>query len=142
AWSISAETPQTDIVTPAGLVKTDTNTGGLPGGPGGVLSGTTTGCVANGITISATAGCTLSGNPTKSSAPDLAFASYWAQPWGHVDFRGVVRPTLTVNDGRFVDRTFVGYGGGVSGDVKPGWFGWAKDDFQFQFSVGNGIGRY
>jgi hypothetical protein len=84
----------------------------------------------------------LSGNPTKSSAPDLTFASYWAQPWGHVDFRGVVRPTLTVNDGRFVDRTFVGYGGGVSGDVKPGWFGWEKDDFQFQFSVGDGIGRY
>ncbi len=30
---------------------------------------------------------------------------------------------------KFVDRTFVGYGGGISGDVKPGWFGWDKDDF-------------
>ncbi len=141
AWSISAETPETDIVTPAGNVKTDTNTGGLPGGPGGVVNGTA-GCVANGILISPSTACTLSGNPTKSSAPDITFASYWAQPWGHVDFRGVVRPTLTVNDGKFVDRTFVGYGGGISGDVKPGWFGWAKDDFQFQFSVGDGIGRY
>ena len=137
AWSVSAETPETDIVTPAGIVKTDTNLGQNP-----VTSPTTTGCVANGITISATAGCALAFNPTKSSAPDLTFASYWAQPWGHVDFRGLVRPTLTLNDGRFVDRTFVGGGGGISGDVKPGWFGWEKDDFQFQFTVGNGIGRY
>src|SRR3984893_7862078 len=135
AWSISAETPETDVVTPAGYVKTDTNLGQNP-----VASGTTTGCVANGVLISATAGCSLPTNPTKSSAPDITFASYWAQPWGHVDFRGLVRPTLTLNDGKFVDRTFVGYGGGVSGDVKPGWFGWEKDDFQFQFSVGSGIG--
>jgi hypothetical protein len=141
AWSISAETPETDIVTPAGNVKSDSNTQALPAGPGAVLNGTA-GCVANGITIIPSTACTLSGNPTKSSAPDITFASYWAQPWGHVDFRGVVRPTLTVNDGHLVDRTFVGYGGGVSGDLKPGWFGWDKDDFQFQFSVGNGIGRY
>ncbi|HEX3410244.1 MAG TPA: DcaP family trimeric outer membrane transporter [Stellaceae bacterium] len=137
AWSISAETPETDIVTPAGNVRTDTNLGQNP-----VTSGTTTGCVANGITISATAGCALSFNPTKSSAPDVTFASYWAQPWGHVDFRGVVRPTLTVNDGHFIDKSFVGGGGGVSGDVKPGWFGWEKDDFVWQFTVGNGLGRY
>ena len=137
AWSISAEAPETDIVTPAGIVKTDTNLGQNP-----VTSGTTTGCVANGQLISATAGCALGFNPTKSSAPDVTFASYWSQPWGHVDFRGVVRPTLTVNDGRFIDRSFVGGGGGVSGDVKPGWFGWEKDDFQWQFTVGNGLGRY
>ncbi len=48
AWSVSAETPETDIVTPAGNVKTDTNLGQNP-----VTSPTTTGCVANGITISA-----------------------------------------------------------------------------------------
>ena len=137
AWSISAETPETDLVTPAGNVFTDTALGQNP-----VTSGTTTGCVANGITISAVAGCALSFNPTKSSAPDVTFASYWAQPWGHVDFRGVVRPTLTVNDGHLIDKTFVGGGGGVSGDVKPGWFDWAKDDFQWQFTVGNGLGRY
>ena len=35
-----------------------------------------------------------------------------------------------------------GYGGGVSGDIKPQWFGWGKDDIQWQFTVGNGIGRY
>ena len=137
AWSISAETPETDLVTPAGNVFTDTALGQNP-----VTSGTTTGCVANGAVISATAGCALSFNPTKSSAPDLAFASYWSQPWGHVDFRGVLRPTLTVNDGHFINKTFIGGGGGVSGDVKPGWFGWEKDDFVWQFTVGSGLGRY
>jgi Porin subfamily/DcaP outer membrane protein len=141
AWSVSAETPQTDIVTPAGNVSSNSSTQALPGGPGAVVNGTA-GCVANGILISATVACTLAGDPTKASAPDVTFASYWSQPWGHVDFRGVIRPTLTVNDGRFVDRTFVGYGGGVSGDVKPGWFGWDKDDFVWQFTVGNALGRY
>jgi hypothetical protein len=141
AWSISAETPETDIVTPAGNVRSDSNTQGLPSGPGAVVNGTA-GCVANGILISPTVACTLSGNPTKSSAPDLTFASYWSQPWGHVDFRGVLRPTLTVNDGHLIDKTFIGGGGGLSGDVKPGWFGWEKDDFVWQFTVGSGLGRY
>jgi hypothetical protein len=150
AFSVSLETPQTNIVTPAGNVSSDSNTGGLPGGPGGIVSGTGNGCVANGLTITATtappaaaaAGCTLAGNPARSPAPDITFASYWAQPWGHIDFRLVGRD-LQVQDGRFVDRRFFGYGGGVSFDVKPGWFGWVKDDIQFQFTAGTGIcGRY
>ena len=29
--------------------------------------------------------------PPKRSVPDLTFASYWAQPWGHIDFKGVFR---------------------------------------------------
>jgi hypothetical protein len=99
-------------------------------------------CVANGISIVGTTSCTLASNITKSSAPDVTFASYWSQPWGHVDFRGVVRPTLRIQDGRYVNQSFVGYGGGVSGDFHPGWFGWGKDDVQWQFTVGNGIGRY
>ena len=37
---------------------------------------------------------------------------------------------------------FLGYGGHFSGDVKPGWFGWAKDDFLFSFVAGDGIGNY
>ncbi len=134
AWSASLETPVTDLMTPAGQVQSDTNLGQNPVSTGG------TNCTANGTTF--TGPCSLGANPTKSSAPDVTFASYWSQPWGHFDFRAVVRPTLQVNDGAFVDKQFVGYGGGISGDVKPGWLGWAKDDFAWQFSVGNGIGRY
>jgi Porin subfamily/DcaP outer membrane protein len=141
AWSVALEAPDTSLITPAGFVATDTNVGAPPGGPGAVTSATTTGCVANGVIISTTMGCMLSGNPAKNTAPDLTFASYWAQPWGHVDFKFVLR-NLDVNDGRFVSRQYLGYGGGISGDVKPGWFGWQKDDIVWQFTVGEAIGRY
>ncbi len=150
AWSVSAEQPSTEILTPAGKVASDstnqvvsTVSGLVPASnnPSGAV-----GCVANGVLVTtgsaATSGCTLTANPTKASAPDLTFASYWARPWGHVDVRGVLRPTLAINDGRYVNQQFVGYGGGLSGDVRPDWFGWPKDDFQWQFTVGNGIGRY
>jgi Porin subfamily len=140
AWSLSAESPDTDLITPAGLVEQDTNGSG---------AGTNTSPAAPSNTFSyfsnvygiVPAGTTVGTNPARVGAPDLTFASYWSQPWGHVDFRAVGRQ-LKVNDGRFIDRTYLGYGGGVSGDVKPGWFDWNKDDFQFQFTVGNAIGRY
>ena len=151
AWSASIETPQTDVLTPAGK---DTSDGNIAQNPvtNSVSGALTNGCVANGVTVGVTPGtltpgftntssCSLSGNPAEAKAPDITFASYWSQPWGHVDFRLVGRD-LTLNDGHLVDRSFFGYGGGVSGDVKPGWFGWGKDDFQWQFTVGTGIGRY
>jgi hypothetical protein len=146
AFSASLETPETDLLTPAGLVQTDSNT--TP--TNNTSSATTNGCVANGNIVGGTAFsatgtltsvCSLGLNPTKSPAPDITFASYWAQPWGHIDFKFVGR-LLQVNDGRFIDKKIFGYGGGISGDVKPGWLGWSKDDITFQFTVGDGIGRY
>jgi hypothetical protein len=144
SFSAAAENPSTEILTPAGKVASDstnqvvnTIAGLVPASNGGTGS-----CVANGFAVANAAGCTLAVDPTKASAPDLTFSTYLAQPWGHVNFRGVVRPRLTLNDGRYVNQNFVGYGGGLSGDVKPGWFGWGKDDFQWQFTVGTGIGRY
>jgi hypothetical protein len=149
AWSISAETPETDVLTPAGQIFPERE-GALPTISTG--SAITNGCVANGTVIPAasaptpgftnTSTCTLATNPTKNSSPDIAFASYWAQPWGHIDFKAVVRPTLRITDGRFIDKTFVGYGGGISGDVKPGWLGYTRDDIQFQATAGTALGRY
>ena len=151
AFSASIETPQTDVITPGGK---DTSDGNIAQNPvsNSVSGALTNGCVANGVTVGATAAtltpgftntstCALSGNPALAKAPDITFASYWSQPWGHVDFKLVGRD-LTLNDGHLVDRSFFGYGGGVSGDVKPEWFGWGKDDFVWQFTIGNGIGRY
>jgi hypothetical protein len=148
AFSVAAEAPETDVLTPAGQVTTDTNLSQNPVS-NTLANASTTGCVVNGVvnggTVSSsftnTSTCSLSSNITKSPAPDLTFASYWAQPWGHVDFKAVVRD-LAINDGRYVSDQIIGYGGGVSGDVKPGWFGWGKDDFLWQFTVGNAIGRY
>jgi hypothetical protein len=143
AWSVSAESPETDVLTPAGKIASDGSE--QVTSPTGSLVYASNGgsdyCWANGAAVTNSTGCTLSGDPAVSKAPDMTFASYWAQPWGHVDFRLVGRD-LTLDDGRFVDRSFFGYGGGLSGDVRPGWFGWAKDDFQWQFSLGSGIGRY
>jgi hypothetical protein len=134
AWSVSAEQPTTEALTPAGLVETDTSPN-----PAGAIT-PCAGVQATGF--SAVGACTLATNPTKGAAPNVTFASYWAQPWGHIDFRGAVRPGLELTDGHLVSQRFIGYGGGISGDVKPGWFGWGKDDFQFQATAGNGLGRY
>jgi hypothetical protein len=137
ALSVSAEQPTVAVLTPAGLLANDSNVGGLPGGPG---APTPIGPICNGVPCTG-AGTAVQGNLAKAIAPNVTIANYWAQPWGHVDFAGVLVPT-DFNDGHFIDRTFLGYGGHFSGDVKPGWFGWAKDDFLFSFIAGEGLGPY
>jgi hypothetical protein len=134
AWSVSAEQPVTSMQTPAGLISSDTNAQAPPSGPGAP----TIGPICNGVPCTG-AGTQINASIGRTIAPNIAFASYWAQPWGHVDFAGLIRP-LDVNDGRFISRQFIGYGGHFSGDVKPGWFGWNKDDFLFSFIAGEGIG--
>jgi len=136
ALSVSAENPTVAVETPGGLLTQDSNVGGLPGGPGT----TTIGPTCNGVPCTG-AGTMVQGNIAKSIAPNLTIASYWAQPWGHVDFSGVIVP-MQFNDGHFISREYLGYGGHFSGDVKPGWFGWAKDDFLFSFIAGEGLGSY
>ncbi|MGH7116533.1 MAG: DcaP family trimeric outer membrane transporter, partial [Stellaceae bacterium] len=128
AWSASIETPETDVLTPAGKVSSDSSKqAAAPGGGDAFASnGGSSFCWANGVAVTNVTGCTLSSDPALSKAPDITFASYWAEPWGHTDFRLVGRD-LTIKDGKYVNQSFFGYGGGVSGDVKPGWFGWGKD---------------
>jgi Porin subfamily/DcaP outer membrane protein len=136
AFSVSAEQPIVSVETPAGILASDSNVGGLPGGPGTA----TIGPICNGQPCTG-AGTPIDGFLAKAIAPNLTIASYWAQPWGHVDFAGVLVP-MQFNDGHFISRDYLGYGGHFSGDVKPGWFGWAKDDFLFSFIAGEGIGVY
>jgi hypothetical protein len=143
AWSVSAEQPTTGLIVPSGTISNDqllaTTVQGATSPVAGLVPATCNGvpCIGTGITP----GTTVQNNPAQVFAPVLTAASYWAQPWGHVDFAAVLVPNR-INDGKFVDRTFIGYGGHVSGDVKPGWFGYAKDDFLFSFIAGNGIGNY
>jgi len=135
AFSVSAESPTTSMLTPTGIISSDSNVGGLPGGPGtGTIPATCNGQPCTGV------GMAQNGNIGRTIAPNLTFASYWAQPWGHVDFAGILVP-LDVNDGRYISRKFLGYGGHFSGDVKPGWFGWNKDDLLFSFIAGEAIGN-
>ena len=131
AFSVSAEAPETDGVTLGGLIASDATS----------QNPTFTTCTVAGA---AGATCALGAvtNPFKAPAPDLTAAWYIPQPWGHVDFSAVVRPALQVKDGLFVDRTYTGYGVHFGGDVKPHWFGWDRDYITFNFTWGDGIGRY
>jgi outer membrane DcaP-like protein/porin-like protein len=140
AWSASIETPETDIMTPVGPIFQDTTGTGAGSQTTPAALTTAFGFFSN-VYGPVAAGTSFGANPTKNVAPDVALASYWAQPWGHVDFKLVGRD-LTVTDGRFFAKSYFGFGGSISGDVKPGWFGWNKDDFTWQATAGNGIGRY
>ncbi len=119
ALSVSAEQPETDVWTFGGILGQDAT---LASPSGSLAAGTV--------------------DPTKSPAPDLTAAWYIPQPWGHMDFGTVLRPALEVKDGAFVNRTYSGWGVHFGGDVKPGWFGWAKDDIIFHFTYGDALGRY
>lgn len=136
AFSVSAEAPETDGVTAGGLIASDATSQS----PALTTCSTTT----SGLPAGATVSCSLVGvfNPYKAPVPDLTAAWYIPQPWGHMDFSAVLRPELQMKDGTFIDRSYVGYGVHFGGDFKPGWFGWNKDGFTFQFEYGDGIGRY
>jgi hypothetical protein len=136
AFSLSAETGWTAMMTPAGIITSDQNISGLPSGPG---TGTV-GPICNGVPCTG-AGNSIDGAIGRVIAPQITFASYWAQPWGHVDFAGLINPT-DVNDGHYISRKYLGYGGHFSGNVKPAWFGWQKDSFNFSVVAGEGIGNY
>jgi hypothetical protein len=47
-----------------------------------------------------------------------------------------------MTDGHFFSKQFVGYGGHFGMDIKPGWFGWVKDDFTLHVVGGDGLGTY
>ncbi|MGH7047492.1 MAG: DcaP family trimeric outer membrane transporter [Stellaceae bacterium] len=138
AFSVSAEQPFTSVIVPGGTVSSDLATDGLLGTTGSPPAGVV-GPICNGVPCTGAAGAQA--NPAKQTAPTLTFANYWSEPWGHVDFAGLVN-FPDVEDGAFINEHFIGYGGHLSGDVHPGWFGWGKDDFLFSFVVGEGTGNY
>jgi len=150
--SVSAEVPETIIATPVGVEASDGGvvptlttscTGGAPpglAGSGGAASATSAGSVTCSTTL-LTAGSTPT-DVAKTTAPDFTLAYYIPQPWGHLDLSAVLRPGLDVDDGRFFARDYIGYGGHVGLDYKPGWFGWVKDDFTVHFEGGDMIGPF
>ncbi|MGA8760330.1 MAG: DcaP family trimeric outer membrane transporter [Stellaceae bacterium] len=137
AFSVSAENPWTAVITPGGLQSSDfavSGTGTSTTPADGVI-----GPICNGIPC--TGAGTAQANPTTTKAPTVTFASYWAQPWGHVDLAGLVR-FQTFHDGGYINQTFSAFGGHIAGDVHPHWWGYNKDDFLWSFVVGNAIGEY
>jgi len=134
--SVSAESPETSIATASGLIANDAGVSSAAVSPG------TNNCTVSGVIATCSVGSVFTVNPTKATAPDFTAAWYMPQPWGHVDISGVIRPGLDFTDGKYIDKQYIGYGGHIGADFKPGWFGWAKDDIVAQFTAGDGIGRY
>jgi hypothetical protein len=139
------ETPVPRLLGPFGAVDIDSQ-----------VTGTIAPCSVTGNTaanLPATTACIPSSvftNALKSSYPELIGTARINQPWGHLTIGAVVR-TDTLNDGQYLDQSFVGYGGTISGDVHPfsgtpGPLG--KDDLGFGTThgvelggqVGNGTG--
>ena len=142
AISFSAENPYTTLITPGGVESSDlalSGSGTATTPPQQTISAST---ICNGVACTGIGGsATTLANPAVSKAPNLTAAVYFAKPWGHIDAAGLLR-FYWVEDGRFINQQFTGYGGHISGDVHPGWFGYNKDDWLWSFVVGNGIGNY
>src|SRR6266446_3323408 len=57
------------------------------------------------------------------------------QPWGHLQF-GLATLGLKLNDGKFLTKEYLGYGGAVSGH----FFTWGKDSIGGGLAGGDGLG--
>jgi DcaP outer membrane protein/Porin subfamily len=112
------------------------------------ITGTITTCSATtnfGTLLPVTTACVPSGvftDALKSSWPEAIATARINNPWGHLQIGAVIRNTQ-INDGQYLDQSFVGYGGTISGDVHPfsgapGALG--KDDLGFGATSGSGLG--
>jgi len=131
----SAEQPATNYAGPFGTFFTDTNqiptlsacSAVTATTPAGVVTGTniTNACLGNAAFF----------NPAQSSAPNLVARWRIEQPWGHIQ-AGAQAVTYHLNDGEFLDKTYIGYGGSLSGN----FFTWGKDNLTWGVAAGDGIG--
>ncbi len=112
-WAIGIENPLPAFTSRNGTV--NVNSTSVPGTSPCSVTGNTT--AAN----PATTACVSSGaffNINKRSWPELVGTARINQPWGHLSIGGVVRNN-NMNDGQFIDQSYIGYGGRISGDVHP-----------------------
>jgi Porin subfamily len=131
SFQLAAVTPMTGFFGPMGELNDDGN------GPPFIVGSNN----PPGSGLDATTNENYAINPNKTQVPDINLVFRNEQPWGHVQL-GFVGQRLTLDDGAFLNQNFFGYGGGISGSVRPDWFGWAKDNFGFNFYAGPGLGHY
>jgi hypothetical protein len=143
--AVAAENPSPNYAGPFGTFFTDTNqipnmaactalttpTISTTATGSATIGGTT---VANNIT-NACLGNAAFFNPSQDIAPN--FVARWRieQPWGHLQ-AGVQTITYALNDGMFLNKTFIGYGGALSGN----FFTWGKDNLTWSAGAGDGLG--
>jgi len=144
--AVAAENPDADFSGPFGGFQTDTN--GVPTASNCAAftqSALTAATLTGGVLATTNAATNISNlcagsaaffNAAQNLAPD--FVSRWRieQPWGHLQIGTVVRD-ITLNDGEYLNRSWIGYGGSISGN----FFTWGKDNLTWGFVVGEGIGN-
>src|SRR6266566_1557030 len=136
---MALEQPASEFTGPNGTFASDSSpvavsscpTANLSAGPASPVNQLATACLANSAEFDA----------AQSREPAGVFSMRLDQPWGHLKFAGVVKDAV-LNDGRGIDKTWIGYGGAVSGDVKPFPVWSPKDDLGFSASIGEGLGGY
>ena len=104
------------------LVPTSVTTGGVAGT---IVTNETNACLGNAAFF----------NALQTIMP--TFIGRWRidQPWGHLQVAALTEG-YGINDGRFLDKSYIGYGGSVSGHV----FTWGKDNVGGGIAGGNGVG--
>jgi hypothetical protein len=143
--AVAAENPSPNFAGPFGTFFTDSNQ--IPGSAScaalttPAINGTATGTatiggttVASNIT-NACLGNAAFFNPSQDLAPN--FVARWRieQPWGHIQ-AGVQTILYTLNDGMFLNKQYLGYGGSLSGN----FFTWGKDNLTWGVAGGDGLG--
>jgi hypothetical protein len=146
--AVAMENPDADFAGPFGGFQTDTN--GVPTASNCAAltqAALTTATFTPPATLATTNAATnisnlCSGsaaffNAAQNLAPD--FVARWRieQPWGHLQVGAVVRD-ITLNDGEFLNKSWIGYGGSISGN----FFTWGKDNLTWRALAGDGLGNY
>src|SRR6266513_2691999 len=140
------ENPSADFSGPFGAYATDTN--GIPTAANCAAltqSALTTATLTGGALTTANAATNITNlcsgnsaffNAAQNLAPD--FIARWRieQPWGHLQAGAIVRD-LTLNDGEYLSRSWLGYGGAISGN----FFTWGKANLTWGVAAGEGIGQ-
>src|SRR6266850_3019077 len=140
------ENPSADFSGPFGSYATDTN--GIPTAANcaALTQAALTTATLTGTTLTTTNAATnitnlCSGNSAffnaaQNLAPDFILRWRIEQPWGHLQ-AGAVARDLTLNDGEYLNKSWIGYGGALSGN----FFTWGKDNLTWGVSAGDGIGQ-
>src|SRR5712675_249982 len=144
--AVAAENPSADFSGPFGAFATDTN--GIPTASNCAAltqAALTTATLTGGVLTTANAATNISNlcsgssaffNAAQNLAPD--FIARWRieQPWGHLQAGAVMRD-LTLNDGEYLNKSWLGYGGALSGN----FFTWGKDNLTWGVAAGDGTGQ-
>jgi hypothetical protein len=130
--AIAAENPNPNFAGPFGAFFTDTNQ--IPNSAACAALTSSTATNTTNITNSCLGNAAFF-NPSQDIAPTLVARWRIEQPWGHIQ-AGVTSVVFALNDGEFLNKTYIGYGGALSGN----FFTWGKDNLTWSAAGGDGIG--